>query len=79
MAQGTEKPALPESDPPRKRGVCGAAPMTYGGSQARGRIGAAAAGQPQPQHQIQAPSATYTTAHGNTRSLTHKVRPGIEP
>ena len=29
--------------------------------------------------QIQALSATYTTAHGNTRSLTHWVRPGIEP
>ena len=24
-------------------------------------------------------SATYTTAHGNTTSLTHWVRPGIEP
>ena len=24
-------------------------------------------------------SVTYTTAHGNTRSLTHQVRPGIEP
>ena len=24
-------------------------------------------------------SATYTTAHGNTESLTHRVRPGIEP
>ena len=24
-------------------------------------------------------SATYTTAHGNTRSLTHLARPGIEP
>ena len=22
---------------------------------------------------------TYTTAHGNTRSLTHWARPGIEP
>ena len=22
---------------------------------------------------------TYTTAHGNTRSLTHRARPGIEP
>ena len=27
---------------------------------------------------IQAMSATYTTAHGNARSLTHWVRPGIE-
>uniref|UniRef100_A0A4X1UAF3 Uncharacterized protein n=1 Tax=Sus scrofa TaxID=9823 RepID=A0A4X1UAF3_PIG len=24
-------------------------------------------------------SATYTTAHGNTGSLTHRARPGIEP
>ena len=33
---------------------------------------------PQPQQrQIRATSATYNTAHGNTRSLTHRVRPGI--
>ena len=31
------------------------------------------------QCQIQAISVTYTTAHGNTRSLTHWARPGIEP
>ena len=31
------------------------------------------------QHQIRAVSATYTTAHGNTRSLTWWVRPVIEP
>ena len=31
------------------------------------------------QHQIGATSSTYTTAHGNTRSLTHWARPGIEP
>ena len=37
----------------------------YGGSQARGAIGAAA--------------ARYTTARGNTGSLTHWVRTGIEP
>ena len=30
------------------------------------------------QCQIQATSATYTTAHGNTGPLTHWVRPGIE-
>ena len=36
--------------------------------------------QPQLQkHQIQATSATYTTAHYNTGSLTHWVRPGTEP
>ena len=35
---------------------------------------------PQPQqHQIWAASATYTTAHGKARSLTHWARPGIEP
>ena len=33
---------------------------------------------PQPR-QIWAASLTYTTAHGNTRSLTHWMRPGIEP
>ena len=34
---------------------------------------------PQPrQHGIQAASETYTTAHGNTRSLTPWRRPGIE-
>ena len=42
-----------------------ATPSTYGGSQARGLIGAT--------------SATYTTAHNNAGSLTHWVRPGIEP
>ena len=31
------------------------------------------------QHQIRATSATYIKAHGNTRSLTHEERPGIEP
>ena len=35
---------------------------------------------PQPQQrQIQATSATYTSAHGYTRSLTHWARSGIEP
>ena len=35
---------------------------------------------PQPQQcQIQATSATYTTAHSNTESLTHWAKPGIEP
>ena len=24
-------------------------------------------------------SSTYTTAHGNVRSLTHRAKPGIEP
>ena len=55
-----------------------AAPAAYGGSQARGLIGPTAAGlhyscqlTPQAQQcQIQAVSATYTTAHGNAGSLT---------
>ena len=35
---------------------------------------------PQPQwREIRAKSSTYTTAHGNTRSLTHWARPGFEP
>ena len=29
--------------------------------------------------QIRSESVTYTTAHGNTGSLTHSVRPGIKP
>ena len=42
-----------------------ATPTAYGSSQARGRIGAA--------------SVTYTTAWGNSRSLTHWEGPGIKP
>ena len=35
---------------------------------------------PEPQHhQIRAASATYTTVHSNAGSLTHWVKPGIEP
>ena len=35
---------------------------------------------PQPQQdRMQAASTNYTTAHSNTRSLTHWVMPGIEP
>ena len=50
--------------------------MAYGGSQARGLIRPT----PQPQQRgIRAASGTYTTAHGNTESLTHWARPGIEP
>ena len=58
-----------------------AVPAAFVGSQARGPIGAVAAGllsEPQ-QHGIQASSATYTTAHGNAGSLTYQVRPEIEP
>ena len=54
-------------------------PIAYGSSQARGLIGAAAAGLSQNQAMwIKATSATYTAAHSNVRSLTHWTRPGIE-
>ena len=57
-----------------------ASPLTYGNSQARGWIGAMAAGLSQPQQcGIWATFVTYTTAHGNAGSLTHWARPGIEP
>ena len=50
-----------------------ATPAAYGDSQARGLIGAVAAGlrQSHSKCRIRAASATYTTAHGNTGSLTH--------
>ena len=50
-----------------------AAPTAYGGSQARGPIGAVAARPtPEPQQcQIQAVSVTYPTVHGNARPPTH--------
>ena len=53
----------------------------YGGSQARGSNWSCNC-QPMSelqQRQIWAASASYITAHGNTRSLTHWARPGIEP
>ena len=61
-----------------------AVPVAHGSSQARGQIRAIAESQPrsrpQPQqHQIQAMSATYAAVHSDARSLTHWVRPGIEP
>ena len=56
----------------------GHTPMAYGGSQARGPIGAVASGL-RHSHSIRATSSTYTTTHGNTRSSTHWARPGIEP
>ena len=60
-----------------------AAPAAYGGSPARGLISAVSPGRrpmPEPQQWgIQATSVTHTTAHGNTRSLTHWERPGVEP
>ena len=58
-----------------------AAPVGYGGSQARGPIGTVAAGvMPEPQQcRIRAVSVTCTTVHGNAGSLTHWERPGMEP
>ena len=56
-------------------------PIAYGGSQARGSNQSCCyRPTPQPQQrQIWAASVTYTTAHGNARSSTHWVRPGMEP
>ena len=51
-----------------------AAPMAYGGSQARGPIGAAAAGLCQSHSNGESeprPRPTYITAHGNAGSSTH--------
>ena len=56
-----------------------ATPVAYGSPQARGRIGAVAAGLQPQRCGIWATSATYTTAHGSIRSLTQWVGPGIEP
>ena len=56
-----------------------AVPATYGSSQARGPIRYEPPPMPQSQQcQIQDTSATYTTAHGNARSLTHYERLGIK-
>ena len=63
------------------------APTAYGSSQARDQ---SCSHQPMlQQHRIRTTSATYTTAqaasvtytaaHSNAGSLTHRVRPGIEP
>ena len=58
----------------------GTTPTAYGGSQARGPIGAVAAGLCQSHSNARSePCLTYTTVHGNARSLTHWMRPGIEP
>jgi len=58
-----------------------ATPAAYGGSQARGLIGAVAAGLCQSHSNARSNplSANYTTAYGNAGSLTHWARPGIEP
>ena len=59
----------------------GGTPMACGGSQAKGLIRAAATSLYHSHRNggIPAVSATYNTAHGNTRSLTRWARPGIEP
>ena len=54
-----------------------AAPVAQGSSQTRGWVGAVAASHSN--EGFWGSSATYTTAHGNARSLTQCMRPGIEP
>ena len=59
-----------------------AAPSANGSSQARGPTGAVATSPCQSHSKAGSKLClrpTYTTAHGNTRSLTHWARPGIEP
>ena len=59
-----------------------AVPPTYGSSQARQGSNWSYSCRPTPQPQqrgIQATSVTYNTAHSNTGSLTHCLRPGMEP
>ena len=52
----------------------------YGGSQARGQISYSCRPTPQPQQRgIREASATYSTAHGAARSLTHWAEPRIKP
>ena len=58
-----------------------AAPVAYANSQATGWIRAAPTGLHHSHSKAgstRATSPTYTTAHSNTRSLTHWARPGIE-
>ena len=59
-----------------------AAPAAYGCSQARGRIGATAASLHHNQSNAGSEPSLWqpaSTAHGNTGSSTHWVRPWIEP
>ena len=58
-----------------------ATPAAYESSQARGLVGAAAAGLCHSHSNAGnwATSATYTAACSNARSLTHWLRPGIKP
>ena len=53
--------------------------VAYGGSQARDPIGAVAPGLCHSNTRIRATSVTYTTAHGNARSVTREERQGIKP
>ena len=56
-----------------------AAPVAYGSSQARGLIGAVATGLYQSQSNSGSKPHLRPTPDGNTRSLTHWVRPEIKP
>ena len=57
-----------------------AEPTAYGGSQAKAWIRAVATGLCHSQSNAGSkPSATYTTACGNTGSLTHWARSGVKP
>ena len=59
----------------------GGIPAAYGSSQARGQIGAIPASlhHSHSNTRIWLSSVTFTTDQGNTRSLAHWLRPGIEP
>ena len=59
-----------------------ASAMAYGVSQARGRIGARATNLHHSHSNVGSQPClcpTYTTAHGNVRSLSHWAKPGIKP
>ena len=61
-------------------GLFRAVPEAYGSSQAKSNWNCSCWLKPQPQqHGVWATPATYTTAHGNARSLTQWVRPGVRP
>ena len=60
-------------------GLSRAVHVAYGGSQAKGLIGIVAAGLQHSHSNARSELClTYTTAHGNARSLTHWPRPGIK-
>ena len=65
---------------PRSFCLFRAAPVACGGSQTRGLIGAVAVSLHQSHSDARSePHLTSTTAHGNTGSLTHWARQGMEP